>query len=314
MLTLLVAGLLLAGGLYVWSAQGARRAELLNPPLGSFVEVDGVRLHFLEKGKGTPIVLVHGASITLLDWKASIFDDLAKSHRVLAFDRPGYGYSQRPAGEWPSPAVQARLLHDALASLGIERCVLVAHSWAGSLALAYALAYPNDLQGMVLLSPATHPWPGGVAAYRTLACSPVAGPLFLKLLLYPLGRFAAAAGVTGTFKPSEPPEGYREQAGIDLLLRPSQFRADAEDVSRLKDFLALQHPRYPKIRVPLTIITGEPDRIVSSRVHARALHGQLPHSKLVVLGDIGHLPHHSRRDTVLAEIATLTSARQAAER
>ena len=312
MLTLLVAGLLLAG-LYLYGARGARRVEVVHPPLGSFVEVEGVRLHFLEKGKGTPVVLVHGASITLLDWTASIFDDLAKNHRVLAFDRPGYGHSERPNGEWPSPAVQARLIHGALATLGVERPVLVAHSWAGSLALAFALAYPNDLKGMVLLSPASHPWPGGVAAYRRLACAPLAGPLFLRLLLYPLGRFAVARGVEGTFRPSAPPEGYREQAGIDLLLRPSQFRADAEDVSRLKDFLALQHPRYPKIRVPLTIMTGEPDRIVSSRTHARALHAQLPHSRLVVLGDIGHLPHHSRRDNVLAEIFALTGAR-AAER
>src|SRR5262245_34352567 len=131
MLTLLLAGSLV-GGLLAYGALGRRRIEAANPPLGSFVEVGGVRLHYAAKGSGPPVVLVHGASITLRDWTASIFDDLvAAGHRTLAFDRPGYGYSDRPGGEWPSPAVQARLLREALARLGVERPILVGHSWAG---------------------------------------------------------------------------------------------------------------------------------------------------------------------------------------
>jgi len=278
MLTLLIAAALLAG-LLVYGVRARARVESDHPPLGSFVEAGGVRLHFVEKGQGPPLVLLHGASTTLRDWTGSIFEDLAKGHRTLAFDRPGYGYSQRPTGMWPNPAIQANLLHEALGALGVEKPVLVAHSWAGSVALAYALAPPKELKGVVLIAPATHPWPGGVAAYRRLACAPLVGPLFLHLLLQPLGRLALAAGIAGTFRPSEVPDGYRTQTGVDLLLRPSQFRADAEDVSNLKSFLALQHVSYPRIRVPLTIVTGEPDRIVSARTHARALHAQLPHSR-----------------------------------
>src|SRR4051812_27126853 len=75
----------------------ARRAERRNPARGAFIEVDGVRLHYIEKGTGSPVVLLHGNQAMADDFEISgVFDLIAEKHRVIAFDRPGFGYSERP--------------------------------------------------------------------------------------------------------------------------------------------------------------------------------------------------------------------------
>jgi alpha-beta hydrolase superfamily lysophospholipase len=77
----------------------AWKAEREYPPAGRFVTVDGVRLHYIEKGEGSPVVLLHGNVVTAEDFDTSgVLDLLARRHRVIAFDRPGFGYSERPHG------------------------------------------------------------------------------------------------------------------------------------------------------------------------------------------------------------------------
>ena len=137
----------------VYNTYRARRVERQHPPLGRFVDVDGVRLHYLERGEGPPVVLLHGNVVTAEDWVLSgVLDRVAERHRVIAFDRPGYGYSERPQGSAWTAASQAELLLRAFAQLGIERPVVVGHSWGTNVALAIALADPAAVRGLVLLS------------------------------------------------------------------------------------------------------------------------------------------------------------------
>jgi len=137
-------------------------AERAYPPIGRIVQVDGQPVHLLEKGRGgPPVILIHGASVNLRDWSFSLMDRLARTNRVIAVDRPGFGYSARGPGEWP-PAQQAAHLRAAVRQLGVERPIVVGHSWGGAVALAWALDFPNDVSGVVPVSGATMPW-GGVA-------------------------------------------------------------------------------------------------------------------------------------------------------
>ena len=77
----------------------AKDAERRNPPKGQFLEIDGVRLHYVERGKGEPLVLLHGNGSMIQDFKSSgLLDKAAKKYRVIVFDRPGYGHSRRPRG------------------------------------------------------------------------------------------------------------------------------------------------------------------------------------------------------------------------
>src|SRR3954471_7153434 len=145
------AAALAASALY--NAYRARRTEREHPPTGRFVEVGGVRLHYLEKGAGPPVVLLHGNVVTAEDWALSgVLDRVAARHRVVAFDRPGYGRSDRPRGSAWTAADQAGLLRRALARLGVERPVVVGHSWGTNVALALALAEPAAVRGLVLVS------------------------------------------------------------------------------------------------------------------------------------------------------------------
>src|SRR4051812_4928690 len=131
----------------------ARKAEREHPPHGHFLDVDGVRLHYVERGHGPPIVLLHGNGAMIEDYEISgVLDLAADDHRVLAFDRPGFGYSSRPRNRIWTPAAQAELVHRALQRLGVDRPIVVGHSWGTLVALALALEHPKDVRGLVLLS------------------------------------------------------------------------------------------------------------------------------------------------------------------
>ncbi len=95
--------------------RSARETERAHPPAGRFVVVQGVKLHYIERGSDSPIVLLHGNGVNAQDWDVSgVLDGLASDHRVIAFDRPGFGYSERPRNVDWTPVQQAELLHLAL--------------------------------------------------------------------------------------------------------------------------------------------------------------------------------------------------------
>lgn len=280
------------------------------PPRGCFVRAVDTNLHYVEMGpacpQGAPIVLVHGASGNLGDMVASIMPELAKRHRVIAFDRPGHGWSERPQiSDIADPAVQARVLHAAIAKLGIERPVLLGHSWGGALATAYALAFPSDLSGLVVLSGATHVWEGKVAWYHRLTERRFFGPLFLHTLMAPGGRMLMNAGVSGNFAPDEVPRGYAARIGLPLLFRPDNFRFNSIDSSKLRSYLACQSRQYAAIKVPTIIITGNRDQTVWAKLHSYALHDQVAGSELIKLVGVGHMPHHVRPDIVVDALGRL---------
>lgn len=303
MLTKLLFGLLggvtlLLGALYLYSAWASRAAVEAHPPHGRFVDVEGVRLHYLDVGTGPAIVLIHGASTTLQDFEASILPLLAKTYRVIAFDRPGYGYSSRPAGPWLDPARQARLLHEALLEIGVERSVLVGHSLGGAIVLAYALNHPQATAGVVLIGGAAYPWEGGVAWTNHVANLPVFGPLFASTLVFPLGQLLLDGAVKEVFAPNSPPPDYIERTGIVLALRPESFQASAEDVLRLSPYLEQQSHRYGTFAQPLLLITGDSDSVVPAWNHAHRLVRLLPQARLVELEATGHAPHHVHPEAV----------------
>ncbi len=301
-------GLVLALGLY--SALYTARVSRTYPPRGRFVDVDGTRIHYVEMGPaeptGAPIVLVHGASGNLGDMTESLMPDLAGRHRVVAFDRPGHGWSERPrAGDMSDPAAQARLLHEACRKLGIEKPVLLGHSWGGAVATAWALEFPDELSGLLVLAGATHVWEGEAAWYHRLVTTPVAGPLFLRTLMAPAGRFLADAGVKGVFAPDPVPAGYVHAIGLPLLFRPGHFRSNSMDSGRLRSHLIRQSKRYGGIRVPTIIITGNRDQVVWAKLHSYALHGEIAGSELIKLAGIGHMPHYVRPDVVIDALERL---------
>jgi len=292
---------------------GVARLEAAHPPTGQFIEVQGVRLHVAVLGlapddpRAEPaIVLIHGASGNLEDMRLALGEKLAPSHRVILIDRPGHGWSSRPeCDDCASPARQAELVAGALEQLGVQRAILIGHSWGGAFATAYALAFPERTAGLVLLSAPTHPWPGNPDWYNKLAVLPYIGPLFVRTCVYPLGLLLAASASRSVFEPQAVPQDYMRRAAILLVLRPKTFYSNARDLALLKSFITAQVPRYADLRTPTIIITGDRDAVVSPEINARALAAVLPSAKLVLLKDIGHMPHHAAPEVVAAAIDEL---------
>lgn len=305
---------LLLAGLLVYSAWAAWRISALFPPSGEFVELDGefegLRLHYVSRGEArggvAPVILIHGASGNLRDMEESLVPALAAETRVVAFDRPGHGWSGR--GRHPdisNPAVQARAIRAAAAKLGLENPVVLGHSWGASVAAAWALDAPESLTGLLPLAGALYPWPGGVAWYHSVVRTPLAGPLFLRTLIISGGNLLAEKGVAGNFHPDPAPEAYAEKIGLSLLFRPSQFRANSEDTSNLKPHLARQAQAYGDISVPVIVVTGNADHTVSPKIHSYAFHNAVKGSELVKLKGTGHMPHHARREIVVDALLRL---------
>jgi pimeloyl-ACP methyl ester carboxylesterase len=292
---------------------GVGRLEATHPPSGQFVEVQGVRLHVAVLGlsRHTPgaepaVVLIHGASGNLEDMRLALGEKLAASHRVILIDRPGHGWSSRPDNDdYASPARQAELVAGALEQLGVHRAILLGHSWGGAFATAYALAFPERTAGLVLLSAVTHPWPANPGWYNKLASLPYIGPVFLRTCVYPLGLLMVDGVSRSVFEPQAVPEDYVRRAAIRLVLRPKTFHSNARDLALLKSFIDTQVPRYVDLHTPTVIITGDRDAMVSPQINARALAATLPCAKLVLLKNIGHMPHHAAPEVVAAAIDEL---------
>ncbi len=299
----LVVGVIVAAALLpAYTALATWRVEQRYPPQGEFITVEGIRLHYTDEGSGPPIVLLHGASASLRDFQASLIPGLAKHHRVIAFDRPGYGYSERPAGAWLDPAQQAALVSAALAKLEVEQPLVVGHSWSGAVVLAYMLNHPADLAGGVLLAGAANPWDSGVSWHVDLARRPVLGRIFAGTAVFPIGQLGLNKAIDGVFAPETPTPDYRQRTGAILALRPGPFRTSAEDVGNLSRFLAEQTLRYDGIAAPLLMVTGGADTVVSAQVHTQRLAARLPHAEWVDLPGAGHALHHSRTEDVVTLI------------
>lgn len=295
-----------------YTAVRSSAIEAAYPATGDFVEVDGIKLHYVADGVARDdqpaIVVVHGASSNTRDLKLGLADTLSQHYRVITFDRPGFGWSERPDGRGAlDPAEQAALLSHAVEKLEIGRHILVGHSWAGSLVLSYALDHPQKLDGVLALAPATHPWPGGVAWYYTVTAAPFVGELFARTLLLPLAELRMEGGTRSVFRPQTPPIDYVQLAGIPLILRPSSFRANAIDVAGLYEFVVRQSPKYSGIRVPLTVISGREDTTVWPTIHTAALEREVPGARVIVLDDVGHMPHYARPDLIKSEIDLLAA-------
>lgn len=286
--------LLLAG----WSRAGQFWTERRYPPLGDFVEVDGLRLHYLMAGEGPPLILLHGASSNLRDFHSRLLPLLTPHYRVIAFDRPGYGYSERPR-DWPDPARIAQLVLDGAAQLGVERPLLVGHSWSGAVVMAALVTLPERIAGGALIGGVAGHWAGPIDWTYSVGGWPLLGKLFAWTAVYPAGQFLVEGGVRKVLAPNPVPAGYAEDIAVALALRPRAFRHNVEDMNRLSEYLQELSPRYDEIRLPLLLIHGEADSLVPWWNHGRRLLPVIPQARALLLPDAGHAPHHSHPQAVV---------------
>src|ERR1700757_4629981 len=160
MMPLLIAGIVLVAailsGLVIFTAVTARRVEQALPPRGQFIEVSGARIHYLDKGTGPPIVIVHGLGGQMGNFTYALLERLTDEFRVILLDRPGSGYSRRAPGATGRLTEQAATVAEFIRKVGVERPLLVGHSLGGAIALGVALDHRETVKGLALVGPLTH--------------------------------------------------------------------------------------------------------------------------------------------------------------
>lgn len=304
---LLILALLAVGlvAMRLYTLALVRRAEAAYPP-AEFVEVGGVRLHYARAGQGRPVVFIHGGGGTLFEFTRSpVYDPAVDSYDAIFLDRPGMGYSERPSGQDMTPTLQARLIHEALAELGVERPVLVGQSWGGVIALAYALDYPQDVSAVVLLGSSPYPRDRGPEPfYARLIRVPVLGDVVLNTLYVPVGRHVVAPLFlregAGYFAPlPEIPEEF-SQIVLGPELRPSHALSDAEESLVIPASLPDLSHRLVGVEVPVIVVAGSLDEHALEQ--SARLERDLAYNEVRIIEGAGHYLWFATPDVVLEAI------------
>ncbi len=285
------------------TALQARAAELEHPPAGEFLEIDGVRLHYVERGAGPALVLLHGNGAMIEDFAISgILDRLAQRYRVIAIDRPGFGHTTRPRPRIWTAQAQAELVHAALARLEVAQAVVVGHSWGTLAALSLALDHPADVRSLVLLAGYYFPtMRADVLAFPSLA-TPVIGDLLDWTVMPIIGSALRGVVFRKLFAPAVVSPRFNAEFPTALALRPSQIKASAIDTKLMTVSAAAIAGRYAELAIPVVIMAGKHDRIVDFERQSRRLASALPNARLIAFDEVGHMIHHTIPDSVVEAV------------
>jgi pimeloyl-ACP methyl ester carboxylesterase len=286
-----------------WVERRARRAERTQPPAGRFLAIDGVRLHVVERGEGPPVVLIHGNMVSQRDFEASgLMTLLSRNHRVIAFDRPGFGHSTRPRDRLWTPTAQAELLHAALAQLGVEQAVVVGHSMGAMVALALALDHPEDVRRLVLLGGYYYPTARVDALLTAPAALPVLGDVMRYTVTAVSARLLLKGLVRAMFAPRDVPADFMKALSREMMVRPIQLRANAEDAAFMIPQAKASAARHQELRMPVAILAGAQDKVIDVEANSECLHREISGSTLAIVAVSGHMVHHAAPDEVVAAV------------
>jgi pimeloyl-ACP methyl ester carboxylesterase len=286
----------------------AKTAERANPPAGRFLQIDGVRLHYVERGAGTPLVLLHGNGSMIQDFDSSGLIDLAaKNYRVIAFDRPGFGHSERPRDIVWTPTAQAELIKRALDRLGVSEAVVLGHSWGASVAVALALQHPAMVRGMVLASGYYYPTLRADVITGSAPAIPLLGDI-LRYTISPLiSRMMWPLLMAKLFGPRSVPAKF---AGFpkEMAVRPSQIRASAAEAALMIPDAFRFRSAYADLKMPIVIVAGDQDRLIDIEAQSRRLHRHISQSTFRPVSGSGHMVHQTATGAVMASIDEVAAA------
>lgn len=289
-------------GLTLWRAAAREKAaEAAHPPRGTFVTVQGVRMHAVVEGQGPDLVLIHGLSGSVNDFTFALLPALASRYRVIAVDRPGKGWSQPVEDGWRLER-QARLIRDVAAHFGAERPLVLGHSYGGAVGLAWAVHFPDNLAALVPVSAPSHVHPDHLGWYYFITSHPLLRPVAIPLLAAWLGETRMAAAIDDVFAPQKAPTDYASHFGPAMTIRRAAMRVNSACRRHLKREIAALQPRYGDISVPVEIVHGAADPVVVSDLHAQLLAQDVPGARLKLLPGIGHMPHHVAIPAVAAAV------------
>jgi pimeloyl-ACP methyl ester carboxylesterase len=277
------------------------------PPSGSFIQVDGLRIHYIEHpGSGTPVVLIHGLPGTAEDWNE--VTPLLAGHRTIAIDRPGFGYS---SGGYVPFARQVQTLHELLAALHVASPVLVGHSYGGTLSLGYTERYPTDVRGLVLVDAAAGGGPprnNSFARVEAHALQILDLPVIWQLADVSFSQLlrtvSAEAADSEAFNPQPVAADHRERV-LAINMTRDNLKALAGEYIAADGVISQVNRGLASIAVPSVVIQGAQDKFVLP-VYGRHLAAELPHARLVMVYG-GHMAPYTHPAVIAAAVGSVSS-------
>ncbi len=283
-----LAGTGILAGLAAFSSLSARGAQRRVPPEGRFLDVDGARLHYIDIGSGPTIVMVHGLTGQLRNFTYALTEKLVSEYRVIVVDRPGSGYSTYNRVGGRGLDAQASIIGNFIEALKLNRPLLVGHSLGGAVALTLATKRPSLLGGLALIAPLSQPMNEAPRIFRGLLnTSPVRRAIVSRTLAVPIGKLKRKRTLAAVFAPDPVPADFSERGGGILAGRPSAFYAASTEISGADD-LAEIAAMYGNIPLPVGILFGRDDQILSPGLHGAQTASKIPDAEYEVI-EGGHM-------------------------
>jgi len=258
-----------------------------------FIEINGIDVRYKEMGQGdTTFILLHGFGASVFSWQ-EVMDDLAGYGHVIAYDRPAFGLTSRPMpGEWTgespySMSANVELLSRLMDEMDVDKAILVGNSAGGTVSVAFALKYPERVQGLILVDPALGGGDGRFSSWLLpLMVTPQmrhVGPLLVRNIADGGNDTIRLAWHDPSRVTDEIIDGYRrplQSKNWDRALYEFTIASRSSDINE----------RLDGLKMPVIVITGDDDRIIPTEYSIQTSKN-IPGSQLAVLAGCGHVPH-----------------------
>ncbi len=260
-----------------------------------FANIGGVRLHYQEKGEGIPLVLIHGYASSTYSWK-DVFEPLAKKYRVIAVDLKGFGFSEKPDGDY-SRRAQGEMVAGLLEQLKIEKAWLAGNSMGGEIVLNIALQHPEKVLGLILIDSAGVKIPGRVSLAPWYVQTPIVGRVLSALAL--TSNKLVRQGLEKSFYDDSKIADER----VNYYYQPLKTRAGQLAALRARTQFALSpiEDKLNQINLPTLIIWGAEDEIIPLEA-GQKMNSEIKNSKLVVIEKCGHLPQEEMPERIVNDV------------
>lgn len=279
-------------------------ARLLHQKNSKFADLGDLKIHYQEFGSGKPLVLIHGYGSSTYSWK-DVVEPLAKTNRVIALDLKGFGFSDKPEGDY-SRVAQAEVVARFLEKLRIEKAWIAGNSMGGEIAANLAIRHPDKIYGLVLIDSAGIRIPGKSSVAPWYTTAPVVGPFLTAVALTSDG--IVKQGLEKSFFDDSLVTSERVAAySLPLTTRSGQAAAIA---ARRQFSEGNIESKLGSISAPTLLIWGRHDEIIPLDSGER-MKRLIPGSELVVLEKCGHVPQEEMPEKVVKLVTEFISEHDA---
>lgn len=257
--------------------------------IGKFIELDGVRLHYMEKGSGEPILMVHGLGSYSYTWRHNM-DELAQQFRVLAIDLKGFGLSEKPVGPGYSIDSHVKTVLQFLSKLNLQRIDYIGSSMGGEIGLRICMEKPEVIKKIILIGSSGYrdKLPVAIKLLAHLPYKYIVRPLIKRKYLTEdaLFQFVKSAFYN--------PHAITEEEVRQYLYPVSTQGFEQSFITLLREFdFGKRKQEYESIEHQALILAGEKDLVIPHH-HSVKLHRALKNSKLITISNSGHFLHEEK--------------------